>query len=63
MRFRDADVKRNESDERLVAFPYRPDPRTIWAYKAQRDKMRVRNQDGTEMEIPRGLFEKIYKSC
>jgi hypothetical protein len=61
--FRDARVKRNEHDDRPVALPFRMDPRTIWAYEARGGLMRVWNQDRTEFEIPRGLFEKIYSRC
>jgi hypothetical protein len=59
----DAPGERNERDERPVAFPFRPDPRTIWAYEVRPDRMRVRDQDGKEVELPRALFEKIYTRC
>jgi hypothetical protein len=59
----DAYVEPDKRDDRPVALPFRPDPRTIWAYESQPDVMRVRNQDGTEVDIPCSLFQRVYSRC
>ena len=57
---RDANVQQDDRRE-PVALPFRPDGGTVWAYPARPGVMRVRNRAGEAFEIPRPLFEKIYK--